>query len=449
MSGFQINETPLKHKNDESDQSPLETKAKKHKTLSLESEGEKMEFQQNQDHQNQNNEEGWKTAGPNRPARATKQRQQQPRQQHKLPAIKIQLTKTQVSGFSDLFKLKAEILRCKPEAKPDVIKFAAIKNLTLLIATDDPATHQALSQPWRTDAFELGVKIKEKEEKKDSPIRITIKGVDPSIDLSSQLAQQELAEQHVFNATRKMTKSNQPSRLIAATTDSKDSFRNLLSNGIRIGYNKFSVEPAMTVLQCFNCQETGHAARNCENQLRCLKCGGPHKHKECQESSYKCCNCEEPHAACSRSCSYLKSAKISQKVSSTNSYASVTSQQKPTPQNKPTQPLPPSPPPNEDALFNRLFAKLEAKMTTIMDEFMERAAKALEVRMHASMEKYLETSMNDKMSGLIDQVTDEIIMKRSSAPDSPPSNNNSTNSPSNTKNSAKSSSLPKKKPNHA
>ena len=41
MSGFQINETPLKHKNDESDQSPLTTKVKKFKatsrgTLSLE-----------------------------------------------------------------------------------------------------------------------------------------------------------------------------------------------------------------------------------------------------------------------------------------------------------------------------------------------------------------------------------------------------------------------------
>lgn len=441
------NETPLKNKRDESDHSPSQQanpwtkkfKATSNGLPSLESEVDNMDYQQHQD--NQTNEQAWKTAGPKRSAKAPSQRQQPTKQQHKLPAIKIQLTKTQVSGFLDPFKLKAEILRCKPQATPEVIKFAAIKDLTLLIATDDPTTHQTLSQPWPTDAFELGVTLKET---KDTPIRITIKGVDTSIDLSSQLAQKELAEQHVFNATRKMNKTNQPSRLVAATTNSKDSFRKLLSNGIRIGYNKFSVEPAMTVLQCFNCQETGHAARNCENELRCLKCGGSHKHKECQESSYKCCNCKEPHAACSRSCSYLKNAKSSQKAPTSNSYARVASQ-KPTPQNKPTQSLATNPPLNEDALFDRLYAKIEAKMNTIMadrmEELMSRAAKAIEVRMEETLERVIQAIMNQKMSSLIDNVADEVIVRQTSESTS----NNNTSKP---QNFAKSSQQ-KKTLNHA
>ena len=77
MSDFQANETPLKHKHDESDTSPSSTNPdKKLKTkglFSLENKVERMEFQHNQD--NRSNEAAWQTAGPNRSAKANATKQ--------------------------------------------------------------------------------------------------------------------------------------------------------------------------------------------------------------------------------------------------------------------------------------------------------------------------------------------------------------------------------------
>ena len=80
---------------------------------------------------------------------------------------------------------------------------------------------------------------------------------------------------------------------------------------VRIGYQTFKAEPEHRVLQCLKCQKSGHSAWNCIYKHFCLKCSGPHCHKECTTSELKCANCQQNHAVCSRQCPSLQRPKSS------------------------------------------------------------------------------------------------------------------------------------------
>ena len=273
-----------------------------------------------------NNNAIWQEVKPRRSSPDKKQ----PR--HELPAIKIKLTNVQTKHFIDPIVHAEEIFRCKPTIKPDMIKFTSFKFTTLIIATDDQKTHELLSAPWPSDAFNGGI-IQTVANEPKKPIRIVIKGVTTNLNVSSKQATSQLADQKVSSAVRKLNQEGAPTTLIGATTDSKESLRELLKNGVRLGSNKFTVEPAVTILQCFKCQKLGHSAASCPNAQTCVRCGGPHKKENCQ-ATYKCSNCNQAHAACSRACSYLKQAST---TTSSKSYANVTARQPLTLSNQPTK----------------------------------------------------------------------------------------------------------------
>lgn len=170
---------------------------------------------------------------------------------HQLPAIKLNFTNEQVNTYRDLFKLATEVLRCKPDIDRDNIKFASIKDSTLIIATDHAETHMILSKPWPADAFMHGVSFKE------PPIRIVIRGLEQTIDFTDQFLLNELNKQGVFNPVRKPKQSH----LVAATTPDINSLNQLVSDGLKLGFNSYRVEPA--IIKCFKCQETGHSTLNC------------------------------------------------------------------------------------------------------------------------------------------------------------------------------------------
>ena len=64
----------------------------------------------------------------------------------------------------------------------------------------------------------------------------------------------------------------------------------------------------ISVLQCYNCQNFGHSAKNCKAKIKCVICGEGHSHKECpnREKQPKCANCKGPHVANYKGCPAYK-----------------------------------------------------------------------------------------------------------------------------------------------
>ena len=221
----------------------------------------------------------------------------------RLPAIKLKIK--DVSKYTNPINLQKEIMRCKPNINSQQIKLAKLNKNILIIATDDPATHQILKEAWPTDAFTHGIT---QSDPKATPLdKIVIKGVDPSIQIEE--INKQLTDQHLNNPFRVYKNGNNqtPTTIIKATIDKKLT-NQLIKTGVYIGYTRFRVELDNKVFQCFKCQKLGHSAAGCSNQLTCVKCGENHTLKDCTAQTAKCANCGGGHAACSRACPYIKKA---------------------------------------------------------------------------------------------------------------------------------------------
>ena len=227
-----------------------------------------------------------------------------------LPAIKLVLDSSSVSNYASPLALAKEIVRCHPSINKAKIKFATIKDKCLIIATDDAATHNILSGTWQSDAFEKGLSPYAKPPTPEKKRPLVIRGVHLELDLQDQELIDQLAEQGLASPTRILAKNrgDAPTSFVKVEATTHDAFVNAINNRVKIGFSNHRAEAANSLTQCFNCQKVGHTSKDCANQLTCLKCGGKHRHKECQAKEPKCANCKQAHVACYRRCPYLRSA---------------------------------------------------------------------------------------------------------------------------------------------
>ena len=130
-------------------------------------------------------EETWETA-TNRKDRKTK----------RLAAIKLRIQPNMITKYCNPILIQNELLRCKPNIQPNLIKLANLRGNTIVIATDDKDTHDILSQEWPKDAFDQGFnKIPPKDQQM---VTIIIRGFHQSIAIDdfvlSEFTKQGLIE---------------------------------------------------------------------------------------------------------------------------------------------------------------------------------------------------------------------------------------------------------------
>lgn len=65
----------------------------------------------------------------------------------------------------------------------------------------------------------------------------------------------------------------------------------LKSKRICIDFNRYRIVDFVSIARCFRCQEFGHYAGQCKNDIRCVKCSEPHHHRDCKAAELKCINC--------------------------------------------------------------------------------------------------------------------------------------------------------------
>lgn len=67
-------------------------------------------------------------------------------------------------------------------------------------------------------------------------------------------------------------------------------------------------------LQCHNCMRYGHCYKVCRGTVRCRKCAGPHRIKECTVKEMRCANCYGPHRATYPGCPKRRDAAFAQRI---------------------------------------------------------------------------------------------------------------------------------------
>ena len=234
--------------------------------------------------------------------------------QHRLPTVKLRISRLVLEDFMNPFELANEINRCKKLEKTEmVIKFAYIifTKAIVIIATDDQATYDLLCEDWPKDAFIKGASVlnhsKDTINETENNFKLVLRNIHLGINIEDPLVVDQLGQQGIFNAVRKISREGKSLPIVTAATRNLDDYKRILKNGITLGFTRIrSIESPSNLKQCHNCQGFGHKKFDCPKSITCAKCSGPHHFKECKNDLIQCANCSGQHWSFSRSCPHVK-----------------------------------------------------------------------------------------------------------------------------------------------
>lgn len=158
-----------------------------------------------------------------------------------------------------------------------------------------------------------------------------------SHDFTLEDIKQELAKTNSMPAkeiSRIVSRAtNQPTKLIRVFTTNPEHALSAVKHGVYLGFQRHRCEESNkkpNVQQCFKCQGFGHMAKNCEQNVKCLRCSGNHTLKECTtpKDNPICANCGEQHASVYKGCKtyQIEVNKVIVKQQHSKTYASAVSQ---------------------------------------------------------------------------------------------------------------------------
>lgn len=86
------------------------------------------------------------------------------------------------------------------------------------------------------------------------------------------------------------------------------------ANKVCLGLISCRVEEYLDIPICYKCCQFGHKAHKCENDPLCVKCGGTHESRVCENAAVRCPNCakakkpDTQHTARSMACPFVRKA---------------------------------------------------------------------------------------------------------------------------------------------
>jgi hypothetical protein len=159
-----------------------------------------------------------------------------------------------------------------------------------------------------------GVSI-EVDQTKRGQLSILIAGIDPGV--SEEEVGEELDNQSIEyrSVTRMKAKTGESTYKVKVELLDQNQKSRLIENGVYMGYSRHRVLDFKTlpnVLVCYNCQEFGHHAKDCEKPTVCVRCGEEHKVVDCTIPKEKpiCCHCFGFHSAAYKGCPVYKEKQI-------------------------------------------------------------------------------------------------------------------------------------------
>ena len=126
---------------------------------------------------------------------------------------------------------------------------------------------------------------------------------------------EELNKSNVkVNKVTRLKFKGTPTNKVILEFDQEQDMKIALFNGINFGRIRIRCEtfrPKPQVTQCYQCQGFNHVAKDCKNEVKCLRCAGSHKSTECPNKNQdnlvvRCSNCKGDHASVSKECPKFK-----------------------------------------------------------------------------------------------------------------------------------------------
>ena len=76
-----------------------------------------------------------------------------------------------------------------------------------------------------------------------------------------------------------------------SVTMSNNLLASLGDRKLSVGFSKCKLYKVSNHNRCYNCQRTGHFAKDCQNEIACSRCSLGHDSRECKSTTAKCVNC--------------------------------------------------------------------------------------------------------------------------------------------------------------
>ena len=187
--------------------------------------------------------------------------------------------------------------------------FPKEKRYALFFSASAETSKFLLEKTW-TNGLTVKLSNRAEQKSKFDGLAVVLTGVNPAI------SDADLEEEIGMPCKRLISAAlNRPTWSVRVLAKDSDTKQRLLKKGLLFNGRHLKVveyKAARAPVQCYGCQQIGHIAADCQQQIKCPKCTGPHKIKDCplkEQDKPKCANCSGEHVAYSPACPVVQKAK--------------------------------------------------------------------------------------------------------------------------------------------